>query len=164
MADYYTQFSETLSLKGKQAKAWVDKYLDQFDEDYIEEGNSNYDNIVDLVKLYGLDPAYPYLDFNLQLHDDSKGSPSLWIYADESGNPDQVAIFVQAYLKKFDPEGSFSMSWAATCSKLRTDGFSGGGIFVTAEKIEHMYTEDWLDKKRKAFERKLKKAKLAKSL
>ncbi len=40
------------------------------------------------------------------------------------------------FLKRFRPNDSFSMGHAFSCSKPRLDGFGGGAVFVTAERIE----------------------------
>ena len=68
------------------------------------------------------------------------------MYADESGNADHVALFMQEYLKRFNPEGAFSITYSATCSKPRLGEFGGGAAFVTAEKIEWIDSHDWVQK------------------
>ena len=59
----------------------------------------------------------------------------LWVYAEESGNPDNVAWLVQKFLKKFRPDQCWSLTYATTCSKPRAGEFGGGAVFVTADAI-----------------------------
>lgn len=56
--------------------------------------------------------------------------------AEEYGDIGHVASFMQSFLKEFRPDESFSFTWAETCSSMRPDEFSGGGVFITAEKQE----------------------------
>ena len=57
----------------------------------------------------------------------------LWVYAEESGSPDNVAWLVQKFLKKFRPDQCWSLTYSTTCSKPRVGEFGGGAVFVTAD-------------------------------
>jgi len=58
---------------------------------------------------------------------------SVWLYAEEYGDPDQVGSFVQEFLKTFRPDQEFTITWAYTCSKPRVGGFGGGAAIITAD-------------------------------
>jgi hypothetical protein len=62
----------------------------------------------------GDDPEWDYLDFAYNFHDDpDKGGwrRHLWVYSEESGNPDNVAWLVQKFLKEFRPDQCWSLTW-----------------------------------------------------
>jgi len=154
MADYYTTFSEQLTFKTRQGATWAQKYLEQFNGE-IDEDNPKSEELEALADLYELESDYFVLEFQWDISQENK-KWGIWMRSEENGNPDHVAQFVQAYLKKFDPQGCFGLSWAATCSKMRTDAFGGGAIFITAETIDWMHTGDWIFKKRQSFNEKKK--------
>ena len=61
--------------------------------------------------------------------------PFLWLYTEESGDPDLAAEFVRLFLKAHRPKQFVAFTWAETCSKMRLDEFSGGGAVVTAANV-----------------------------
>lgn len=75
---------------------------------------------------------------------DESGKRTLLLFAEESGDPHAVARFVQAFLRRFRPNGSFSLTYAAYCEKPRLGEFGGGAIYVTAESIESFDTHEWV--------------------
>ena len=86
----------------------------------------------------------------------------MWLYAEESGNPDNVAWLVQKFLKQFRRDQCWALTYAATCSKPRVGEFGGGAIFVMANKITWQNAYDFIEKQRTAFEaKKTKKGKKA---
>ncbi len=68
---------------------------------------------------------------------------SVALYAEECGNPSQVAAVLEAYLKRFNLTGVLTFSWAYTCSKMRSDNFGGGAAVVTAEGSKFIDAQDW---------------------
>jgi hypothetical protein len=78
----------------------------------------------------------------------------LWLYADENGNPDNVAHLVHKFLKQFRPNECWSLTWATTCSKPRVGEFGGGAIFVTAHEIRWENAYDFVAKNREAFDKR----------
>ncbi len=147
MANNYTQFSEAITLKSEEEREWVENHLEifwtQVDESEQIVKHPEQKEYERLLELYGLESDD--LNLNFQWEIDSKNE--LWMYADESGNADHVALFMQEYLKKFNPEGSFSITYSATCSKPRLGEFGGGALFVTAEKFEWIDSHDWVIEK-----------------
>jgi len=128
MANNYLLFSEAIQLKTPQEHAWVAKRLDNRDEDEVEAFSWKID----------------------------REDNTLWIYAEEFGNPEKVAIFVMEYLKKFDPTGCFTLTYAETCSKPRVSEFTGGAFFVTAKSMKYRSASDWARTERRAWDAKKK--------
>ena len=76
----------------------------------------------------------------------------LWLYAEEGCDLDCLVEFLQGFLKENRPDSYIGFEWANTCSKMRLDQFSGGSVFITAEKTDWKSTYDFLETKRKEFE------------
>jgi hypothetical protein len=88
-------------------------------------------------------------DFNWEFVEPKR---DFWIHASESGNLDQVASFISAFLRRFRPTHSWGLTWAETCSKPRIGEFGGGAVFVTATSIALFTAHDWLARQRADFE------------
>ena len=114
MANNYLQFSAMLESTSPEEHKWMERYIEiankwaELDDDFRD------------------DPRYP--DFGNELYP----SEGLHIYAEDYGNVDSVAIFVQSFLNRWRPDGEFFMGYAWTCSKMRVGEFGGGRIKVTA--------------------------------
>ncbi len=119
MADYYVQYSVEIDKLTDDEIKWLKARLND-----VEEVGAD-DDVDDLGQV--------------ELRD-----RTLWFCAEESGDPRAIAKFVRDFLKRFRPNDSFSLEYAFTCSKPRLDGFGGGAIFVTAERIEHLDSSTWL--------------------
>ncbi len=145
MADNFLQFSAEIPKLTDEERTWAKVHLDLFGDEAPQEGDPGYAEFTELIGVYGLEDDDDTLGFDWQFDE------GLWIYGELNGNPDHVAAFVQMFLKKFRPKDAFAMSWGTTCSRLRIDGFGGGAIFVTAEKVEWMNAWTWCDKKWKEF-------------
>ena len=48
------------------------------------------------------------------------GDRHAWLYAEESGDPGRVAHLMQKFLKQFRPDQYWGLTYATTCSKLRS--------------------------------------------
>ena len=95
------------------------------------------------------------MDFNYEF-DTSEDEPEgwgrhLWLYAEESGDPEQVAHLVRKFLKAFRPAECWSLSYSTTCSKLRVGEFGGGALFVTAADIKWQTAYSFIADQRRAF-------------
>lgn len=97
-------------------------------------------------------PDDPPDDFEANDYQDSGASFALEhydystvIYSEEYGNTDHLADFLQAYLKHFDINEPIGVEWAMTCSKMRTNEFSGGACVIWKNEIEWMGTSSWID-------------------
>ena len=105
MANNYTQSSSQLAIpkdKHDQAQAIIDKFMKQFEDD---------------------EDVYCGIQVELE-------SEGVWIYGEESFEPDQAAELVQLLLDELEIKEAFIFSWAYTCSKMRLDEFGGGACLV----------------------------------
>ena len=66
-----------------------------------------------------------YWDCNLQVNDDG-GEGIAHIYDHDNFNAAWLAAFLADFLKRFQPDGTLTFSWAETCSKPRPDEFGAG--------------------------------------
>ncbi len=73
----------------------------------------------------------------------------IWFYAEECGSLEFLGTMVQAFFKKFRPDGFFSCSYAETCSKMRVYEFSGGAIVVTADEVRFHHVSDFIRREEK---------------
>jgi hypothetical protein len=116
MADYFCQFSCLLGVGSTEnAQRAIDIRGDLAAEIYREEG------------------GYPRFDLEIS-HENGEGV--LWIYADEYGQPDHAACFVERCADAFDLTGLWGFTWSTTCSKPRIDTFGGGSILIDLAKRE----------------------------
>lgn len=100
------------------------------------------------AKAYLEDPTKEH-DFQYKFKKDAScadGNVNLWIYAEECGEPANVADFVQEILAAHRPNDVWCMTWANTCSSARVGEFSGGAVVVTAKNMHFMDTSDWIRK------------------
>ena len=149
MANNYLQFSLHVPLKIKAKLRWVAKTLAAITRLFDSPGEIDEKRARALGPLGKriIDERWDYLDFQWSLepaHDDAHVG-ALWIYADESGNPDQVAVVLEEYLKLFAPTGVITFTWACTCSKMRVDEFSGGAAVVTAGGTKMLDAQSWAE-------------------
>lgn len=131
MANNYLQFSEIINLKSKVEVEWANSFIESFERDGVDDS---------IIKRYGMDIDDEGLCFNYEI---DRSSMELWMYSEEAGNPDHVALFVQDYFRKFDKSGCFTMTWAHWCSRPRVGEFGGGAVVVTAEKLMWLDARDW---------------------
>ncbi|KKN98547.1 hypothetical protein LCGC14_0146590 [marine sediment metagenome] len=124
MANNYLQFSEEINKLTDEEKEWLKIELEppedkeKFDKWVEERGLEEHD--VD---------CWP--DFDWQLKEDT-----LWVYAEESGNPNSVSELFQKFLATFRPEDTLSLHWAAYCSKLHIGEFNGGSFIAHSKGVE----------------------------
>ena len=155
MANNYLQFSEALTIETAEERAWVEWHMElpsKAEEvpEEEEETSKVYQEYLRIAELYEFDDIYSNFDFEWEI-EESGDKVSMWIYAEEGGNVSNVATFVQQFLRKFHPDKCWSLTWAETCSKMAVGEFSGGAVFVTAEKIEWMGAYDWAQSMQKEF-------------
>jgi hypothetical protein len=131
MANNYRQFSFALKLANKKEAAWCQKTLKKLSETDDGEGGettTDYDWSV-----------YP-------TKEEPKALPHIWFRDNgEYGNVEQIANFVEKYLKKFQPNGYFTMTWSDTCSKHRIGEFGGGLAVVKARETHWFQDHQWID-------------------
>lgn len=127
MANNYRQFAFCLKLRNKEEADWFVKTLKEASEKEDEDGETCTDFDWDV----GIEE-----NFNVYFRDNG-----------EFGNVEQIADFVEKYLKHFEVPGHFRISWADTCSKHRIDEFGGGFAVVTAEGTHWFNETEWLSEK-----------------
>ena len=169
MADNYLEFSEIIPNLTELEEAWLKEQLEPIcvfgDKEYAEDAvpteladaEADWAGVRFLRDKGDYDPQCDVLGFGYDFHDDRDPGGwgrHLWVYAEESGWPDNVAWLVQKFLKKFRPGQCWSLSYATTCSKPRVGEFGGGAVFVTAESIKWQDARDFVGQEQAAFEAK----------
>lgn len=148
MANHYLLFSEALDNLNEAERAWCAARLH-----HLETVLPTFDDVGLNEQEQPCTPEdEPYLSSASQLGfqwqlDQEVDSCSLWMYAEESGVAEHVALFAQEFLARFRPRGYFTLTWAATCSKPRIGEFSGGAVFVTATDIVWNGVFSWLNER-----------------
>ena len=142
MADYYNQFSEVVENLTP-------------DEIYFFEIVLDIARIPEELKKQ-FDPetwSWPPCAHEFEKFDTTT---NLWLHSEENFNLEGVANLIQHFLKNFRPKHCFALTWAATCSRPRVGEFSGGGVFITAEKQKWHSAYDFISKCNRRFEKKKK--------
>jgi hypothetical protein len=169
MADNYLQFSEIIPNLTDAEEAWLKEQLQPVcvfgDNEYAEDAvpaelvdtDPDWSGIRFLRDKGDHDPTWDYLGFGYTFHDDPEQGGwgrHLWLYAEECGNADNVAHFVQKFLTAFRPTECWALTWATTCSKPRAGEFGGGAVFVTTDEIKWQNAYDFVEQERTAFKAK----------
>ena len=108
MANHYLQFSVTVTANEKTVE-WAKK---QFAEQSNDDENTG---------------------FELE----SYGDGELYVFDEESGDPEAAANFIQEVLQFSDSEQIVLLEFAMTCSKPRPGEFGGGAVLISRERIEY---------------------------
>ena len=149
MADTYVQFSEELRVTKRDIK-FIKERIEYFEYPPGEDEGAEWDGFFAACEAYEVqDTDHSALEFEVEYND-----KSVIFYADESGNPYHVAKLVQDLFRKYHHDACFTIEWAVSSNRARPGSFSGGAMFVTAEKIEAFSTYQWLQKKTKAWDKK----------
>ncbi len=147
MAEYFTQWSTELEIKSEEERAWLDEVLSLNLEDMEDEDEDfdQYQVMADVKKNLGFQlteddfdiGSFPGFEFRVS-------KENLWAYSEDDGNLDVLSRIVQAFFKKFRPDGFFYVTWANTCNKMRVNEFNGGAMVVTAETIKFFNVTDFV--------------------
>ena len=135
MADYFTNFSLIMPLPDEAAEKYALALAEQaFHIHMGEEMPGDFpESLRDVVEDW---------QFDTDASDPSNGW-GLWLHS-SSGGIDAVCAFLQHLLQRFDPAGHATLEWSNDCSKPRVDAFGGGAALITADKIKHLNTGQWL--------------------
>jgi hypothetical protein len=142
VANNYLQFSEALELKSEPEFEWFKRYMEA-----SHSSGAGWDDdakpVSDEAKFWGEilgDEDYACFTYEFE-------KEGIWFYAEESGSPLQVAELVRRFFKEMRPDGkdTFALSWAETCSKMRTGEFGGGACLVTKDEVKCISTWEWVD-------------------
>ena len=153
MANNYLQFSEVLSNLTDAEEKWLYEQLEYVPIE-VESGDSDTSRTCPrfMLDMPEMDPDYAETNFSYEFEDDeASDSRYLWLYTEESGDPDHAAYLVHKFLKQFHPNDCWSLTYATTCSKMRIGEFGGGGVFVTAKGIRYSNAYDFVEQERAAF-------------
>ena len=151
MADNYLQFSENLESLTPDEAEWLREQL-------AHDPLANCPRfLLDFADREADDTDY---GFQYDFHDDSHDH-HLWISAEERGDVERVAHLVQKFLRRFRPDQCWSLTYAATCSKLRVGEFGGGAVFVTADTILWQNSHDFIEQEQVRFEAAKRSAEVA---
>ena len=143
MANNYQQYSFMINSLTSTEITWLETKFDEIDK-------SNDDPSGESDFAYSLTEGYTDIgSTEIERRDDGA---DLWLYAEEGADLDCLVDFLQDFLKENRPDSHLGFEWANTCSKMRLDSFSGGAVFITADKTDWVSTYDFLETKRKAFE------------
>jgi hypothetical protein len=174
VADNYLEFSEVVANLTEAEETWMKEQLQPIrvfgDNEYLEDAvpaaregtDADWTGVRFLRDKTDHDSQWDALGFEYNFCDDPDPGrdPStgwgrhLWCYAEDWGNPSNVAWLVQKFLKKFRPGQCWALTYATTCSKPRAGQFGGGAVFVTAKTICWQDGGDFIQRKRAAFEAK----------
>ena len=150
MADYFLQFSETVSGLSEPEAAWLADQLrcvaviDGVEHPADEmPGGVTTDQVAWLgprfllgAEGYEDSPEEPAFCFVFGIDDDEDVARYLWLYSEDHADLDQVVLLVQKFLQAFRPTETWTMTYATTCSKPRCGAFGGGAGIVTADNVE----------------------------
>jgi hypothetical protein len=150
MPDNFLQFSLSLPLKTRAELRWCVKTLAALTRLFDSPGEFDEKRARALGPLGRrvIDEQWQYFDAQWSIeppHDETAAVGALWLFAEEAGCPEHVAAVLEAYLKKFNPTGIITFSWAYTCSKLRVNEFGGGAAVVTADGTKFLDAQSWAE-------------------
>ena len=136
MADYFTNFSLIVPLPSEAAHQYAADLAEQ--AYYVHLGDEPMPDdfpasLRDVVEDW---------HFETVANQPSDGW-GLWLHS-SSGGIDAVRAFIQHLLERFDPTGHVALEWSNDCSKPRVDAYGGGAALITARKIKHINTGQWL--------------------
>jgi len=132
MANNYQQHSFMIDKLSSTEVSWLETKLEE-----IDKSNE--------------DPSGEYICLGSTEIERRATGAELWLYAEEGCDLDSLVDFLQSFLKENRPDSYLGFEWANTCSKMRLNEFSGGAVFITANKAEWISTYDFLETKRKEF-------------
>mgnify|MGYP000610323552 CR=1 FL=1 len=152
MPNYTTETAQELKLDCEQSQLALDIYncmkLESIDfnkpyeENECEYSKEAFDYACTLVLEHDEDD---YTPGNVQCYfllDLAVGG--LLISSDETINIDVAAAFIQILLKHFSIQEYVYLDVAHSCSSHEPDAFGGSAVFITANEIKHMCTNEWI--------------------
>lgn len=145
MASHFTMFSFSLEDLTDDELAWCqrfEEYLEGVETGEIEPTED--DEFSSVLPDHGETP-----DYRAEVDAEER---SVWLHADESGTPEHVVLYVQAFLKKFRPADFIGFEWANLCSRPLLDAFGGGAVLVTAQSAHYHSSSQWLSERVKELE------------
>ena len=160
MADTFVQFSEELSKLTAEEAAWLKEQLQPIvvfdDREFAEDdpaiatlpGSPDFTGPRFLRDKSAVVRRYDWRGFEFTFLYDEE---TLWLHCDSHATPKHAAWLVQKFLKRFRPDQCWWLTYATSCSNLRTGEFSGGAVFVTAAEITFHTVYDFVQQQRATF-------------
>lgn len=173
MADNYLQTAETFEPFNDEEQHWLEYLLTSVSDWYQAMENDEKPNSKAGEPNSKAGELYPHIDyqevlegglFNWEWHEETgndhvpTGIYSLRISGDEWPNTAFIARALYSFLVKFDRDDVWGMTWAFTCSKMRSGEFSGGGFVVSKEDVHFIDCGGWAYDKIKEIEEGRKKS------
>ena len=152
MADYFTKFSFVIPVTPEQG-GWftrvhglAEELLGHAEDGGARENIEGPEDVVSAVRrLVEKRDGFPCVQVT---HDEEEGT--IWVYSDDSGDPDYTVDLARAFLNRFDLDLVVSFQWANTCSKPRLDAFGGGAVVISRRNAVWFNTGMLLEKAAKA--------------
>ncbi len=138
MADAFCEFDEQLVLVSEEAEAWVRTQLDTVGLRAEPPFRFDWQRSND-------DLAAGSNGFDWRIRANPDGCNYLCLFADNSVGFGSLTAFLQAYLRRFDPDGVVTVTFSRQCSPPRQTAFSGGALCVTADEINSFDADDWAE-------------------
>jgi hypothetical protein len=170
MANNYLQFSEVIRQITPDEEKWLQEQLEVvyvFDgHEYREHelpkeldpthaqfvGSRTYRDMED-YDASEEDAGFCYKFCTAEDDDPDRWGRHLWLSAEEGGDLDRVAHFVQKFLRAFRPGECWSLTWSESCSRPRVGEFGGGALFVTADDVKWQSSCSFIAEQQLAFKR-----------
>ena len=134
----YLELSTTVVIDNDEQKEWLLKELSVEDsEEYSDEELTAHRERYQ----YGDICDWPGFLWSFQEEQDDR---HLWIHSDESADIEVVASLIQEFIKKFRPHDNHGFECSYSASRPFEGAFGGSAVFVTAEEIKWMHTNEWL--------------------
>ena len=150
MADYWTKFSTAIVLTSHAERNWWEDKLGEVNLEKFECDPAAYDSF---EEEWGVPPDYwPGFEHKFMYTNSDPQFAELYIYNQDVGGRLEGAVkLMQEFLRTFNPQGCLAIEAAFVCSKACTDGFGGYAAFISAETVETITTNRWLQKQIDAF-------------
>jgi hypothetical protein len=128
VANYYTKFCISVELQSEDEFDWWDSLNVSEPEEAanilnLEENTHMRQSIIDMGGL----------SFSITFSSEKEDVQRVFIFTEDSGDPDQAATAVQEFLNHFDRFDVITFGVAYTCSRPTPDAYGGAGYVVTKD-------------------------------
>jgi hypothetical protein len=162
VANNYIQFAGEFHIRSLEEHTWFRHALRDVEAEVFDVDG----NVVE-AKVKALLDAEPWRDaecddeygpdfqftFDVAVPNPADGFGRLFVYAEECGSAWAAGQLAHAFLKKFRPTEFWSVEWAETCDKMRTDNFGGGAVVATAKEVRISNSTNWVARMARHFTR-----------
>jgi len=150
VANNYLQFAHTILVTSQEEYKWLLSLIEVVrgemeTEDFDDEGEALTDAgkiASEVWDLSAVDPLDASSAFSFEKIEE-EGKLGVHFFAEESGDVEVLAHVIQAFLKRFNKDTGFIITWSETCSKMRDGAFGGGACVVTARGLRMESSNTW---------------------